>query len=55
MTTLTHTHTPLKSAISNYFDEQHTLCTECDSNIYRFWLEFGGDRLDMWSEWMEVR
>jgi RNA polymerase-binding transcription factor DksA len=55
MTTLTNTvckeHTPHVSAISSINDEQYTFCEVCENNIDRFWLEFDGDRLDMWSEW----
>jgi RNA polymerase-binding transcription factor DksA len=56
MTTLTintvcKEHTPHLSAISSINDEQYTFCEVCENNIDRFWLEFDGDRLDMWSEW----
>lgn len=56
MTTLTinsvcKTHTPNKSAISEVADTQYTFCEMCEQNITRFWLEFDGDRLDMWSNW----
>ena len=56
MTTLTintvcKEHTPNISAISNVGDEQFTFCEMCENNIERFWLEFDGDRLDMWSKW----
>ena len=55
MTTLQNTickeHTPHLSAISSHNDEQYTFCEVCENNIDRFWLEFDGDRLDMWSEW----
>jgi hypothetical protein len=44
-------HTPNVSAISSINDEQFTFCEMCEQNITRFWLEFDGDRLDMWSEW----
>jgi hypothetical protein len=40
------------SAISEVADTQYTFCEMCENNIERFWLEFGGDRLDMWSDWM---
>jgi hypothetical protein len=50
MTTLTHTHTPYMSAISEVADTQYTFCTDCENNIERFWLE-DDDRLSMWSEW----
>jgi len=56
MTTLTinevcKTHTPNKNAISEHNDTEYTFCEMCENNISRFWIEFGGDRLDMWSEW----
>lgn len=53
MTTLTkkHIHIPNKGAISEYNDTQYTFCESCEQNIDRFWLEFDGDRLDMWSDW----
>ena len=53
MTTLTicKEHTPHLSAISSIRDEEYTFCEVCENNIDRFWLEFDGDRLDMWSEW----
>lgn len=51
MTTLTHTHTPNMKAVSFFNDMQFTFCESCEQNIDRFWLEFDGDRLDMWSEW----
>jgi RNA polymerase-binding transcription factor DksA len=55
MTTLQNTickeHTPHLSAISSINDEEYTFCEVCENNIDRFWLEFDGDRLDMWSEW----
>jgi hypothetical protein len=44
-------HVPNKSAISEVSDTQYTFCEMCENNIDRFWLEFGGDRLDMWSDW----
>jgi hypothetical protein len=47
-------HTPNLSAISTtgfYGDTQYTFCEVCENNIDRFWLEFDGDRLDMWSDW----
>jgi len=44
-------HTPNVSAISDVNDSQFTFCENCENNIERFWLEFGGDRLDMWSDW----
>lgn len=44
-------HTPNISAISTVGDEQFTFCEVCETNIERFWLEFDGDRLDMWSKW----
>lgn len=44
-------HTPNISAISSHNDEQFTFCEMCEQNIERYWLEFDGDRLDMWSEW----
>ena len=44
-------HTPNVSAISDVNDSQFTFCENCENNIESFWLEFGGDRLDMWSEW----
>ena len=56
MTTLTintvcKTHTPNLSAISSINDEEYTFCEVCENNIDRFWLEFGGELLDMWSDW----
>jgi RNA polymerase-binding transcription factor DksA len=53
MTTLTikHIHTPNKGAISTVNDTQYTFCESCEENIDRIWLEFDGDRLDMWSDW----
>jgi hypothetical protein len=44
-------HTPKVSAISSHNDEQFTFCEMCEQNVSRTWLEFDGDRLDMWSEW----
>lgn len=44
-------HTPHLSAISEVNDTQFTFCESCEQNIDRFWLEFDGDRLDMWSKW----
>lgn len=44
-------HTPHVSAISTVNDTQYTFCEVCEQNIDRFWLEFDGDRLDMWSKW----
>jgi hypothetical protein len=44
-------HTANYSAISSINDEQFTFCEMCEQNITRSWLEFDGDRLDMWSEW----
>lgn len=49
--TMCKTHTPNVSAISNVNDTQFTFCEICENNIDRFWLEFDGDRLDMWSDW----
>ena len=51
MTTLTHTHTPNKVALSFFNDMQFTFCETCEQNIERFWLDFDSDRLSMWSEW----
>jgi len=51
MTTLTHTHSPYKSAISEVLETQYTFCTECENNIERFYIESDGDRLGFWSEW----
>ena len=53
MTTLTQCkeHNPMLTAISSHNDEQFTFCQDCENNISRFWLEFDGDRLDMWSDW----
>ena len=51
MTTLTHTHTPYMSAISEVADTQYTFCTECENNIERWYIDSDGDRLSMWSEW----
>jgi hypothetical protein len=45
-------HTPFMSAISEVADTEYTFCEMCENNIERYWLEFGGDRLDMWSDWM---
>jgi len=50
-TTVCQEHTPNISAISNVRDEQYTFCESCENNIERFWLEFDGDRMDMWSKW----
>jgi len=50
MTTLTHTHTPQKEAISEVSETQYTFCIECENNIERFWIE-DEDRLSFWSEW----
>ena len=44
-------HTPHLNAISEVADTEYTFCENCENNIERFWLEFGGDRLDMWSDW----
>ena len=51
LNTMCKEHNPMKSAISEYADTQFTFCQDCEQNIDRFWLEFGGDRLDMWSDW----
>ena len=56
MTTLTTNtvckeHTPHISAISEVSDTEYTFCEVCETNIERYWLEFDGDRLDMWSDW----
>jgi len=50
-TTVCQEHTPNISAISNVGDDQFTFCEVCENNIERFWLEFDGDRMDMWSKW----
>ena len=54
MTTLTqkHIHTQHMESISSVNDSQFTFCEDCESNIFRYWLEFDGDRLDMWSDWI---
>ena len=52
MTTLTHTHTPHMESISTVNETQFTFCEDCETNIFRYWLEFDGDRLDMWSDWI---
>jgi len=44
-------HNPMLSAVSTFGDTQFTFCQECEQNIDRFWLEFDGDRMDMWSDW----
>jgi hypothetical protein len=49
--TVCKTHTPNINAISEVRDTEYTFCEMCENNIERFWLEFGGDRLDMWSDW----
>jgi len=49
--TMCKEHTPNVLAISNVNDSQFTFCENCENNIDRFWLEFDGDRLDMWSDW----
>ena len=49
--TMCKEHTPNVLAISNVGDAQFTFCEICENNIDRFWLEFGGDRLDMWPNW----
>ena len=51
MTTLTHTHTPNKGAISEYNETKFTFCTDCEQNIESFYIESDGDRLGMWSDW----
>ena len=51
MTTLTHTHTPNKGAISEVSETQYTFCMECENNIERFYIDSDGDRLGMWSQW----
>ena len=53
MTTLTlqHIHTPHRESISEYQEVEYTFCETCEDNISRMWLEFDGDRLDMWSNW----
>jgi hypothetical protein len=53
MTTLTmcKKHTPNLSAISEVNEKQFTFCENCENNISRFWVVFGGDRLDDWSSW----
>ena len=44
-------HTPNVNAISEVADTEYTFCEMCENNIERYWLEFDGDRLDMWSDW----
>ena len=56
MTTLEKTtvcveHNPYFSAISEVGDFQYTFCQDCEQNIDRFWLDFGMERLPMWSDW----
>lgn len=53
MTTLTHTHTPHKEAISfdKYAETKFTFCESCEQNIESFYIESDGDRLGMWSSW----
>jgi hypothetical protein len=55
MTTLEITkcveHNPYFSAISEVGDFQYTFCQDCEQNIDRFWLDFGMERLPMWSDW----
>ena len=51
LNTMCKEHTPNVLAISNVGDSQFTFCESCENNIDRFWLEFDGDRLDMWSDW----
>jgi hypothetical protein len=56
MTTLEKTtvcveHNPYYSAISEVSDTQYTFCQDCEQNIDRFWLDYGMERLSMWSDW----
>lgn len=51
MTTLTHTHTPNKGAISEYNETLYTFCEGCEQNIESFYIESDGDRLGFWSDW----
>jgi hypothetical protein len=55
MTTLETTkcveHNPYFSAISEVGDFQYTFCKDCEQNIDRYWLDFGMERLPMWSDW----
>jgi hypothetical protein len=44
-------HNPYFSAISEIGDEQFTFCQDCEQNIDRFWLDYGMERLPMWSDW----
>jgi hypothetical protein len=56
MTTLEKTtvcveHNPYFTAISEVGDMQYTFCQDCEQNIDRYWLDFGMERLPMWSDW----
>ncbi len=44
-------HTPVFSAVSVYNDTKFTFCSECEQNIESFYIDFGGDRLNIWSDW----
>jgi hypothetical protein len=44
-------HNPYYSAISEVGDFQYTFCQDCEQNIDRYWLDFGMERLPMWSDW----
>jgi hypothetical protein len=44
-------HTPNKSAISDYNDEQFTFCEVCETNIERWYNDTDPERLPMWTDW----
>jgi len=51
LNTMCKEHNPYYSAISEVGDFQYTFCQDCEQNIDRFWLDFGMERLPMWSDW----
>jgi hypothetical protein len=44
-------HTPNKSAISEYADTQFTFCEICENNIERWYNDTDPERLPMWTDW----
>ena len=44
-------HIPALSAVSYHNDTKFTFCQECEQNVESFYIDFGGDRLNQWSEW----
>ena len=44
-------HSPVLSAVSVYNETKYTFCSECEQNVESFYIDFGGDRLNKWSDW----